>query len=47
MVGEGRREGRRMGCEDRERTICWGDYVPLGTAVVTWTTRVPTMRVAS
>jgi len=47
MVAEGQREGRRMGCEDCERTICWVDYVPLGTIAVTWTTRVPTMRVAS
>lgn len=41
MVVEGHREGQRNGCEDCERTICWVDYVPLGTIAVTWTTRVP------
>ena len=49
-IGVEGRETRRMGCGKCERRrvwICWEDYVRLGTLAVTWTTRVPTMRVAS
>src|SRR5579863_2970681 len=46
-IGVEGRETRRMGCGNCERRRVWEDYVRLGTLVVTWTTRVPTMRVAS
>jgi len=51
MIGvEGRRGARRTRCGEYERRriwICYDDYVRFGTLVAIWTTRVPTMRVAS
>jgi hypothetical protein len=46
---EVRRGARRMRCGEYEQRIwiCWEDYVRFGTLVAIWTTRIPTMRVAS